>query len=81
MLTFTLDNGVVGTLRTSGTEPKLKYYVEYCGDPAETRDRDSIISELDSIVNGIIEHFVEPEKNNLTLKSDIPLVIDRISSC
>ena len=27
MITFTFDNGVIATLRTSGTEPKLKYYV------------------------------------------------------
>jgi hypothetical protein len=30
MITFWLDNGVVITLRTSGTEPKIKYYTEYC---------------------------------------------------
>ena len=36
-ITFTLSNGIVATLRTSGTEPKLKYYVEYCGRPGENR--------------------------------------------
>ena len=30
MITFRFSNGIVATLRTSGTEPKLKYYVEYC---------------------------------------------------
>lgn len=33
MITFTLQNGVVATLRTSGTEPKIKYYTEYCARP------------------------------------------------
>lgn len=36
MITFTLDNGTVVTLRTSGTEPKVKYYSEYCATPEET---------------------------------------------
>lgn len=33
MITFTLQNGIVATLRTSGTEPKIKYYTEYCAAP------------------------------------------------
>lgn len=33
MLTFTFENGLVATLRTSGTEPKVKYYTELCADP------------------------------------------------
>ncbi|KAK9529750.1 hypothetical protein VZT92_013824 [Zoarces viviparus] len=33
MITFTLQNGVVATLRTSGTEPKIKCYTEYCAAP------------------------------------------------
>lgn len=35
MITFTLENGSVVTLRTSGTEPKIKYYAEYCAKPEE----------------------------------------------
>lgn len=35
MITFTFENGTVITLRTSGTEPKIKYYSEYCAKPAE----------------------------------------------
>ncbi|KAF1793757.1 Alpha-D-phosphohexomutase, conserved site [Phytophthora cactorum] len=31
MITYTFANGCVATLRTSGTEPKLKYYVELAG--------------------------------------------------
>lgn len=33
MITFSLQNGVVATLRTSGTEPKIKVYGEYCATP------------------------------------------------
>eukprot|EP00094_Tigriopus_californicus_P008514 TCALIF_08206-PA protein Name:"Similar to PGM2 Phosphoglucomutase-2 (Homo sapiens)" AED:0.04 eAED:0.04 QI:1733/0.87/0.77/1/0.87/0.88/9/0/593 len=35
MITFTLDNGTVLTIRLSGTEPKLKYYAEYCAKPSQ----------------------------------------------
>jgi phosphoglucomutase/phosphopentomutase len=35
MITFTLENDTVITLRTSGTEPKIKYYSEYCAKPEE----------------------------------------------
>ena len=33
MITFTFSNGGVATLRTSGTEPKIKYYTELCAAP------------------------------------------------
>lgn len=36
MITFSFSNGVVLTLRTSGTEPKIKYYAEMCAKPDET---------------------------------------------
>lgn len=35
MITFTFENGVVITLRTSGTEPKIKYYSEMCAKPGD----------------------------------------------
>lgn len=35
MITFMLGNGVVATLRTSGTEPKIKYYTELCAAPGK----------------------------------------------
>lgn len=35
MITFKFTNGLIATLRTSGTEPKLKYYSELCADPKE----------------------------------------------
>lgn len=35
MITFSFENGVVITLRTSGTEPKIKYYAEMCACPEE----------------------------------------------
>ena len=35
MITFTFENGAVCTLRGSGTEPKLKFYVEAKGATRE----------------------------------------------
>lgn len=35
MVTFHLQNGVVATLRTSGTEPKIKFYTEFCAAPGQ----------------------------------------------
>ena len=35
MITFYFENGCVATLRTSGTEPKIKYYTELTGQPGE----------------------------------------------
>lgn len=35
MVTFSFENGAVITLRTSGTEPKIKYYAEMCAKPGE----------------------------------------------
>ena len=32
MITFNFTNGSVITLRTSGTEPKIKYYSEMCAN-------------------------------------------------
>lgn len=35
MLTLSFENGLVATIRTSGTEPKLKYYTELCATPGQ----------------------------------------------
>ena len=35
MITFEFANGLVVTLRTSGTEPKVKYYTELRAPPEE----------------------------------------------
>lgn len=35
MITFYFENGSVLTMRTSGTEPKIKYYTEMIGSSRE----------------------------------------------
>lgn len=60
MLTFKLENDCLITLRTSGTEPKIKYYTEYKGTSFEQGS-----AELQKIVDSMIETLMEPSLNNL----------------
>nr|CAD7399458.1 unnamed protein product [Timema cristinae] len=67
MITFTFNNGLVVTLRTSGTEPKIKYYTELCAAPEE-QNMDHLREVLKEMVDAIVEDFLQPEKNNLTAR-------------
>ncbi|XP_011617682.2 phosphopentomutase [Takifugu rubripes] len=67
MITFTFSNGGVATLRTSGTEPKIKYYTELCAAPGNS-DVTQLKKELDQLVDAIVENFLQPEKNKLQPK-------------
>uniref|UniRef100_A0A6Q2ZNF8 Phosphoglucomutase 2-like 1 n=1 Tax=Esox lucius TaxID=8010 RepID=A0A6Q2ZNF8_ESOLU len=68
MITFTLQNGIVATLRTSGTEPKIKFYTEFCAPPGKS-DISSLEEELKKVTNALVEEFLEPDKNNLIRRS------------
>eukprot|EP01127_Copromyxa_protea_P001976 TRINITY_DN11877_c0_g1_i1.p1 TRINITY_DN11877_c0_g1~~TRINITY_DN11877_c0_g1_i1.p1 ORF type:complete len:590 (+),score=154.46 TRINITY_DN11877_c0_g1_i1:177-1772(+) len=65
MITYYFENGAVATLRGSGTEPKLKYYVELSGENPETTR-----AELNDLVENIITHFLQPEKYPLVRPTD-----------
>ncbi|XP_063778476.1 phosphopentomutase [Pseudophryne corroboree] len=69
MITFTFANGGVATMRTSGTEPKIKYYAELCAAPGNS-DYDQLKKELEDLADAIEEHFFQPEKNKLQRKVD-----------
>lgn len=69
MITFKFFNGLVITLRTSGTEPKIKYYAEMCAQPGQT-DFQALINTTNEMVSAIIEEFLQPSVNNLTPKAD-----------
>ncbi|XP_062372129.1 phosphoglucomutase-2 [Sardina pilchardus] len=69
MVTFTFANGGVATIRTSGTEPKIKYYTELCAAPGNS-DLAQLKAELDRLVDAIVENFFQPKKNNLIPRSD-----------
>ncbi|ETM51443.1 hypothetical protein L914_04716 [Phytophthora nicotianae] len=65
MITYTFANGCVATLRTSGTEPKLKYYVELAGRVGQTREE--VTLELRKQVEQIVELMLQPKDNGLEL--------------
>ncbi|XP_060657247.1 glucose 1,6-bisphosphate synthase-like [Drosophila nasuta] len=67
MITFTFKNGFVITLRTSGTEPKMKYYAEMCGKPEDKR-WDELIKLTQRMTDAAVNEFYEPEKNGLQRK-------------
>lgn len=60
MITYTFDNGCVATLRGSGTEPKLKYYVEMSG-----ADEAAVLKTHQAITDAIVIHFLRAKENGL----------------
>ncbi|MEE6473300.1 hypothetical protein FKM82_009936 [Ascaphus truei] len=68
MITFTFQNGCVATLRTSGTEPKIKYYAEMCGTPGQG-EKLFLEEELKKVIDLLVENFLEPSKNGLIWRS------------
>lgn len=63
MITYSFANGCVATLRTSGTEPKLKYYVEMAGRVGQTRAE--VTEQLRLQVEQIVELMLQPSENHL----------------
>jgi len=67
MITFFLENGCVCTIRGSGTEPKLKYYIELNGAFDKKADVDAEHAELVSTLPYIL---LQPKENGLTIPKD-----------
>jgi phosphomannomutase len=63
MLMFTFANGVTATFRTSGTEPKIKFYTEIAGKVGDHRDELEAI--LHSFVDQVVSDFLQPQLNGL----------------
>lgn len=63
MIMYEFANGVTITLRTSGTEPKIKYYTEIAGQPGQTREdlKHTLVSFVDAAVNAMLE----PDRHGL----------------
>ncbi|XP_029837444.2 phosphoglucomutase-2 [Ixodes scapularis] len=71
MITYYFDNGCVITIRTSGTEPKIKYYSELCTKPNVPRSEwKAMDAELKEIVKLMVNEFFQPELNNISPKAD-----------
>lgn len=75
---FTLKNGGIATIRASGTEPKLKYYIEtMAGTEEESKVGGRLPSPLTSvqaIAQGIkaalFTHVLRPEHYGLTVPAN-----------
>jgi phosphomannomutase len=63
MIMFEFANGVSVTLRTSGTEPKIKWYSEIAGAPGVTREQ--LDQELHSFVGQLVEEMLQPQEHGL----------------
>jgi len=61
MITYYFANGCIATIRPSGTEPKIKYYIEMPGETAEVAK-----AMVDKMAAVIIDKMLEPEKNGLS---------------
>ncbi|KAJ2776546.1 hypothetical protein GGI15_004811 [Coemansia interrupta] len=62
MITFETRNGGRITMRTSGTEPKLKYYLEVRNSD---NDRAAAAADLQKMVRAIAEELVQAHENGL----------------
>ncbi|KAL0206236.1 hypothetical protein P9112_001543 [Eukaryota sp. TZLM1-RC] len=60
MITWTFENGAVVTLRTSGTEPKVKYYSEMHAD-----SKDKARELLSNLIEKLLAEWVQPQKYDL----------------
>ncbi|KAI1707896.1 phosphoglucomutase/phosphomannomutase, alpha/beta/alpha domain I domain-containing protein [Ditylenchus destructor] len=66
MLTFTLESGSIVTLRASGTEPKVKYYIELKTEPGkEEKDLDNIMQKLANLEKDVVETLLRPSHYGL----------------
>ncbi|KAL0229233.1 hypothetical protein GEMRC1_013852 [Eukaryota sp. GEM-RC1] len=57
MITFTFKNGALITLRTSGTELKVKFYSELSADTAEEARE-----KLTEMIEKLLEHWIRLQK-------------------
>jgi phosphoglucomutase len=62
MITCELDDGAVFTVRGSGTEPKIKLYIECQGQSSEEAKKGA-----NEILDSLLREWFKPEENGLRL--------------
>ncbi|XP_003744897.1 phosphoglucomutase-2 [Galendromus occidentalis] len=61
MITFYMENGATITIRTSGTEPKVKWYSELITKPGVPRSEwESATKELRELIDSMVEELYRP---------------------
>uniref|UniRef100_A0A915PP68 Phosphoglucomutase (alpha-D-glucose-1,6-bisphosphate-dependent) n=1 Tax=Setaria digitata TaxID=48799 RepID=A0A915PP68_9BILA len=66
MITFTLADGSWATIRASGTEPKIKYYIEFKSLPGKTeKDLADAQKQLAELEQAVVDNLLEPKTNGL----------------
>lgn len=65
MVMFRCDTGLSACVRTSGTEPKLKYYTELVCRADTVSEQEEMKSKLKEIVQKFINELLQPEENGL----------------
>ncbi len=63
MIMFEFDNGCSVTLRTSGTEPKIKFYTEIAGKKGQAREE--VTAALHLFVDQLVEEMLQPQVHGL----------------
>ena len=58
MIMLSFDNGVSVTLRTSGTEPKIKFYTELAGGAGQSAA--AVKATLTAFVDEVVEDLLQP---------------------
>jgi phosphoglucomutase/phosphopentomutase len=63
MIMFEFDNGCSVTLRTSGTEPKIKFYTEIAGKQGQARAE--VDAVLHAFVDKLVDEMLQPDVHGL----------------
>lgn len=65
MIMFRCSNGLSVTFRTSGTEPKLKYYSELVCQAPTRSEQESMNEKMKIMVKEFVEELLQPKENGL----------------
>ena len=65
MIMYEFENGCTVTLRTSGTEPKIKFYTEMAGNPLESKCKSELQEDLKVIVDRLVDEMLNLESFGL----------------
>jgi len=68
MITFSFANGATVTIRTSGTEPKIKWYSEIITEPRSSLSQEAVENQLKDLIKCMVREFYEPKKNKLSAR-------------